>query len=68
MKKQEDFKFMDSGSICLLRPVSKRAEAWVNENIDRGGYQPYWPTVVVEPRYTENVIQGIMDDGLAIPF
>ena len=64
MKKQRDFELIDSGSIYLLRPMTKKAKAWVDDNIgSENGYQPYYPTVVMEPRYTESDV----DKGVAPP-
>jgi hypothetical protein len=55
------------GSIFLLRPITAPAFEWVESHIGRGnGYQPYWPTVVIEHRYIESVLDGIQADGLVI--
>jgi len=62
-----DFAIENHGSIFLLKPYTKAAKAWVNENIGQdNGYQPMWPTVVLEVRYVDNVLQGIANDGLAV--
>jgi hypothetical protein len=55
------------GTIFLVRPLSGVARAWVEEHIGQGnGYQPCWPTVVVEPRYLDDIIEGMRADGLAV--
>ena len=55
------------GSIFLLRPLTEFAREWVNEHIGQdNGYQPYWPTVVIEPRYCEDLLNGIAADGLVL--
>lgn len=60
-----DFTVQNEGSITLLHRHTDAARDWVNENIGEGnGYQPYWPTVVIETRYAEDIIQGIGNDGL----
>jgi hypothetical protein len=62
---QADFRVVDALSIVLLVPVSDAAVAWVEEHIgEHNGYQPQWPTVVVEPRYVAAILQGITSDGL----
>lgn len=62
-----DFQLLDEGTIVLLRPVTPAAHTWVEENIGReNGYQPYWPTIVIEHRYVENIVTGIRDDGLEV--
>ena len=62
-----DITIIDGGSIVLLKPESDRARAWVEENIGQdNGYQPYWPTVVCEPRYVGVIIDGMASDGLEL--
>lgn len=66
-KSATDFIVENHGSICLLRPISSAAEEWVNEHIgEDNGFQPYWPTVVIEPRYISEIVNGIQQDGLAV--
>ena len=62
-----DFLVENHGSIFLLRPQNEQAIAWVDEHIGLGnGFQPYWPTVVIEHRYIADIIAGIHADGLAV--
>lgn len=66
-KTESDFCLEDHGSILLLRPLSDAAEQWVNENIgESNGFQPYWPTVVIEPRYVADILEGVRLDGLEV--
>jgi hypothetical protein len=47
-----DFLLENYFSIHIIRPLNETATAWLENNIDAAGsFQPYWPTVVVEPRY-----------------
>src|SRR5580704_3449087 len=47
-----DFVVENHGIIFLLKPLTPAATSWVEEHIGQeNGYQPYFPTVVVEPRY-----------------
>jgi hypothetical protein len=60
-----DFKLENHGSIFLLRPLSRAAHCWVEEFIGEGnGFQPYFPTVVIEHSYVCDIIDGIREQGL----
>ncbi len=62
-----DFIVENHHSIFLLRPQNEQAIAWVNEHIGAdNGFQPYWPTVVIEHRYIADIVAGIQSDGLAV--
>ena len=64
---QPDFTILVDGSIALLTPVSKSAHDWVERNIGRdNGFQPWWPTVVIEHRYIGAIAESIVADGLVI--
>ena len=62
-----DFRFENHGSVCLLRPITAAAKAWVKEHIGHdNGYQPLWPTVLIEPGYCEAILDGIAAGGLSL--
>lgn len=62
-----DFKVRDEGSLVLLTPETDEAKVWADEHIGQdNGYQPYWPTVVIEHRYADAILEGIELDGLTI--
>ena len=62
-----DFLVENYFSIFLLKPLTESARVWLEENITAdNGFQPYWPTVVVEHRYIANIVEGIRNDGLAV--
>ena len=62
-----DFLCENHGSIFLLRPLTSSATSWIEEHIGQdNGYQPYFPTVVVEHRYIADIVAGIQGDGLAV--
>ena len=66
-KNPHDFVVENHGSIFLLKPLTPSATSWVEEHIGQdNGYQPYFPTVVVEPRYIADIVQGIQSDGLMV--
>ena len=61
-----DFLIENHGSIFLLSPQTDAGRAWIDENITREGFQPYWPTVVIEHRYVQELVEGIRNDGLVV--
>ncbi len=62
-----DIQTENHGSIILLRPLTDAAISWVNEHIGSdNGYQPYWPTVLAEPRYVTEIVLGAHRDGLTV--
>jgi hypothetical protein len=62
---KDDFTVEYHSSIVLLRPNTKAGINWANKNVGAdNGYQPYWPTVIFEPRYIDGVIKGIRKLGL----
>lgn len=58
----------DEGSIVLLQPENDAALAWFETNIGvYNSYQPYWPRmVVVEPRYVNEVLAGLLEEGFEV--
>lgn len=66
-KIQPDFVLENHGSIFLIKPLTPSAISWIEDHIGQdNGYQPYFPTVVVEHRYIAYIIAGIQNDGLAV--
>jgi len=62
-----DFTVNNQGSIVLLYPSTDAARAWVDEHIGKdNGFQPYYPTVVCEPRYLGDILEGIGAEGLDV--
>jgi hypothetical protein len=62
-----DFTIRDEGSILLLTPHTEPARLWINEHIGPdNGFQPYYPTIVIEPRYLRPILGGIRVAGLEI--
>ncbi len=62
-----DFLVENHGSIFLLIPQTISARIWIDDHIGRdNGYQPYYPTVVVEHRYIGAITEGIVADGLEV--
>ncbi len=62
-----DFRLIDAGSILLLAPLADAAREWVNENIGAdNGYQPYYPTVLIERRYLPAIVEEILSEGFSL--
>lgn len=60
-----DFLVRHEGSIILLVPLTPDAQKWVDAHIARGdSFQPCWPVAVVEPRYINDILNGIRADSL----
>ena len=60
-----DFTINNAGSIVLIAPQTEEARAWVDEHIGRdNGFQPWYPTVIAEPRYVADILEGIGAEGL----
>lgn len=62
-----DFLCENHGNICLLRPLTPSATSWLEEYIRQdNGFQPYWPTCVIEHRYIRPILEGIQNDDLTV--
>jgi hypothetical protein len=62
-----DFLVENHDSIFLLKPLTPSAISWVDEHIGQeNGYQPHFPTIVVEHRYIADIVAGIQNDGLEV--
>ena len=59
-----DVEVDDQGSIILFRLVTKAAKTWWSENVSPG--QMIGGRYVVEHRYADSVIEGMMADGLNV--
>lgn len=55
------------GTIFLIHPISDVAREWIDEHIGpQNGFQPYYPTVISEPRYVFDVVAGMKASGLTV--
>jgi len=62
-----DFRLENHGSIFLLKPLTPSATSWLEDHVGQdNGFQPYWPTCVIEHRYISDIVAGIQNDGLAV--
>jgi hypothetical protein len=66
-KTTPDFSLRDEGSLILLTPLSPSAREFVEQRIgSNNGFQPYWPTVVIEARYFSDIAEGIIAEGMVL--
>ena len=62
-----DVEIRYEGTISLVVPYTEAAREWLEEFIGKdNGFQPYWPTVVVEARYIQDIAMGMLDAGLDV--
>ena len=62
-----DFSLRDEGSILLLTPRTEPARNWIDAHIGPDdGFQPYYPIIVIEPRYFGPILEGIRESGLEV--
>jgi hypothetical protein len=61
-----DFDVSDAGSICIVTPMTEAAQDWLDANVTNDETQYWGPGIVVEPRYLENLVNGIIGDGLTV--
>jgi hypothetical protein len=64
-KTKWDFRVEFHGAIILLCPLTSPGCAWVQRHIGAdNGYQPYYPTAIIEPRFIDDVLVDIRKQGL----
>jgi len=60
-----NFRIEFHGSVCLIVPLCASGRDWLDRHLGKdNGYQPYWPTAIVEPRYLAQITAGIRREGL----
>jgi len=66
-QKTADINVTGGGSIFLLAPKTQAGRDRIDQNIGPdNGFQPYYPTVVVEHRYVGDIVEGMAADGLEV--
>ncbi len=61
-----DFNVLNAGSVIILTPITEAADDWVAEHIPTTDETQFWGQkgIVVEPRYIQPIIEGILGDDL----
>jgi hypothetical protein len=62
------FEIENLGSLCLLRPLNPVATEWMQEHLPMESDETqFWgEAIVIEPRYLEPIIEGILAEGLVL--
>lgn len=60
-----DFIFANHGSITILTPRTDAAHDWCDAHIPDDA-QRYAGGIAIEPRYAENILNDIMDEGYLV--
>lgn len=60
-----DFTTTNNGTFWLLCPVTEEADDWVRDNLPDFAMR-YGGAIAVEARYIEDILDGIVVDGLTI--
>lgn len=56
------FDIENHGSICLIRPLTPDVDEWLHANVDPEA-QWFGKALVVEPRYVEELYEGLVAEG-----
>lgn len=54
------------GSVVILTPVSEAAKDWVQAHLMGPETQRWGKGVVIEPRYLDNILNGMAEAGLEV--
>jgi len=60
-----DFSVSNQGTIFLLTPLTEAAKEWTEQHLSHDR-QSWGPSVVVEHRYIEPIVEGIRANGLEV--
>jgi hypothetical protein len=58
-----DFYFVNAGSIILLKPQNDTAREWTKANLNTESWQNTAFGIPIEPRYFDQIYEGIQDEG-----
>ena len=62
---ETDVTINNQGTIVLLTPCTEQAQGWIDEHIPKDAMY-FGNGLVVEPRYVEDIIHGMIQDGLEL--
>jgi hypothetical protein len=60
-----DFLFQNHGSITILTPRSDAGRQWIDDHIPADA-TTWCSGIVIEPRYAQDILDGIEADGLEV--
>lgn len=58
-----DFTIADHGSLFLIRPVSKAARQWLDENVVAEPWQWLGGALAVDHRFARDILAELVDAG-----
>lgn len=59
-----DVEVSNHGSIVLVRPLTKAAQDWLDENVNDARWLGY--SMACEPRFVDALLEGMREDGLEV--
>ncbi len=65
-KIKPDVSVANHGSICMIQPLTQAAKDWVEENVPLESWQFMGTAFSCEPRYVDNLVEGMRGDGLVV--
>lgn len=60
-----DFTLRNHGNLFILTPLSEAGREWADNFLPEDALK-WGGGTVIEPRYVEDIVDGILGDGLAI--
>lgn len=64
---RSDVTVENHGSIFILRSITDRGHAWIEEHCASDGYQPFGDGArLVDHRYIADIVAGALADGLRV--
>lgn len=65
MSKRPDFRIEYHGTITLLQPCTEACWTWLEDNVAYDDWQWFGNKLAIEPRYLDNLLQGLHDAGFS---
>jgi hypothetical protein len=64
-KKNVDVTVENHGSLFLIDPLTEKASQWIDEHVHADA-QYFGSKLVVEHHYIENLVLGMVEDGIEV--
>jgi hypothetical protein len=66
MDEYGDIRVEGGGTLYLLRPLNKRANQWLDANLELEGWQWHNGAAAVEHGFVINILEAMEADGLVV--
>ena len=63
---QPDVRIEEHGTVTTLQPCTLCGRSWIDANVEAEGWQWIGSRLAVEPRHVPDLVQGMLDDDLAV--